>query len=121
MKTRLKMLKVKIKSLADEARIIRREEVKALRGPRPDYVLYLELRNHRVGDVRREQRVSLLAYAFLRNKPLAACEPKHIGQQIDWNRVLQLVLKFGPVTPAETKAETEARLKAWRTATLAAV
>ncbi len=145
MKTRVKMLKVKIKSLAEEARIIRREELRALgwrlsptkrkdmgkgyvqRNPNyyvikyRDAALHEELRNHRVGDVRREQRVSLLAYAFLRNKTLAACEPHHISQQIDWTRVLSLVLKFGPVKPVETKVETEAKLKEWRTAVPASV
>lgn len=132
MKTRIKMLKVKVKSLAEEARIIRREERLALQGRKPDYVLHTELRLHRVRDVRREQRVSLLAYAFLRGKALSACEPSPAGRRtgwqcIDWNRVLQLALKFGPVTPPESKAQTEARklqvetqLKEWRSAVLAA-
>lgn len=123
MKTRTKMLKVKIKSLTDEARIIRHEETKALCRSLPpemrtkyrDLDLYGELRQHRVWDVRREQRASLLAYAFLRGKTLSACEPKSAVSP-DWVRVFQLVLKFGPVTPAETKAETDARLREWRAA-----
>lgn len=129
MKNRIKMLKVKIKSLAEEARIIRREETKALCRSLPpemrtkyrDLDLYGELRQHRVWDVRREQRASLLAYAFLRGKPLSACEGNSVAsrtgwQCLDWVRVFQLVLKFGPVSPAETKAETDARLREWRAA-----
>lgn len=129
MKTRIKMLKVKIKSLAAEAGIIRREEQLALCRELPteqrtkyrDLDLYGELRHHRRWDVRREQRVSLLAYAFLRGKPLSACEPKSKVEP-DWARVLQLVLKFGfagyeSKAQAETrKLQAETQLKEWRAA-----
>lgn len=130
MKTRVTMLKVKIKSLADEARAIRLEERRAL-GRREsagvfrgrDDALRLELREHRVKDVRAEQRSSLLAYAFLRGRTLAACEgskPKPGHREPDWKRVGELVWKFGPVTPAETKEQLAARLAEWRTAATAA-
>lgn len=139
MKNRIKMLKVKIKSLAEEARIIRLEELRA-KGRRksserrkdmgkgyvqanPDYAvihgrdlpLLTELHQHRVCDVRQEQRASLLAYAFLRGKTLAACEPKS-ARSPDWGRVLKLVEKFGDVTSVETKAQVANRLAQWREA-----
>jgi len=109
MKTRIKMLKVKIKSLAAEARIIRLEELRARGGSQLQQELYL----HRVRDVRGEQRVSLLAYAFLRGKTRAACEPKY-SEEPDWARVLKLVEKFGEALPTETKKQTAERLEDWR-------
>ncbi len=125
MKTRIKMLKVKIKSLAAEARIIRTEERRALSGRKPDGRLYGELRDHRRRDVRKEQRASLLAYAFLRGKPLSACEPKS-DTPPDWGRVLSIALKFGPPIPVwpkaavdAHKAEVESRLKGWATPVVA--
>jgi hypothetical protein len=75
-------LKIKIKSLAQEARIIRREERRALRTGRwakaheelddqkSHYALYESLHGHRTMDLRGEARASLIAYAFMRGKPL---------------------------------------------------
>ena len=63
-------LKVKIKSLAAESRIIRHEEKKAYDNDNREG-LYL----HRVKDVRRESRASQLAYAFLRGVPFLVVEP----------------------------------------------
>ena len=51
-------------SLAAEAVIIRKEERRHKGSVRSS------LHNHRVVDVRREARASLLAYAFLRGKPI---------------------------------------------------
>lgn len=107
MDTQIPMLRVKIKSLADEARTIRLEEKRAatdrLRG---------ELRRHRTFDVRAEQRASLLAYAFLRGRPRAACEPK-CKVEPNWDRVLKLAKKFGPVAPTETHEQVLRRLQDW--------
>lgn len=73
-------LKVKIKSLAAETRIIRAEERKSLGRGRamdaayyPDdkkkcYATYEKLRHHRIEVVRREARATHLAYAFIRGK-----------------------------------------------------
>ena len=63
---------MKIKSLAAEAGIIRAEE----RRHRDEPWMRESLRRHRTEDVRREQRASLLAYAFLRGRSYAATEPK---------------------------------------------
>ena len=66
-------LKVKIKHLAEEARIIRAEERKANQAG--EYDLQNSLHLHRTGKLRREARATLLAYQFLRGIPYAACEP----------------------------------------------
>jgi hypothetical protein len=144
MTTRVKLLKVKIKSLAAEARIIRQEERRALgrrkakakrrdmgRGfpePDPDYSVFLgrdldlhgRLRGHRLADVRREQRSSLLAYAFLRGRPLAAVEPKR-GPEHEWQaaarwkRVEELVKRFGTTSWVQTdKAAQADAFLAWK-------
>lgn len=126
MKTQIKMLKVKIKSLAAEARIIRLEEKRSLGrrvGPgvfkgRREW-LFLSLRHHRVKDVRGEQRHSLLAYAYLRGRSYASAEgtrPREWWREPSWERVAELVRKFGPLNPSATKAETVLAVKAWRAA-----
>jgi hypothetical protein len=121
-KTQVKALKVKIKSLAAEARIIRLEERKALglyaapagatdyapsgapggpkkpkrKGPaRRDETLYLSLRTHRTDDVRREQRSALLAYAFVRGRKYGTVERPGDNNPVDKVRVKQLIEKFG--------------------------
>ena len=87
---------MKIKSLAAEARIIRLEE---LRYPGPSRMrrsLYL----HRVWDVRREQRASQLAYAFIRGRPYHQVE-QSTHTPPPRARVKRLVEKFGPRGAAE--------------------
>lgn len=118
MKTRVKMLKVKIKSLADEARTIRLEERRAggkmtavnkrLMGQDND--LRNELRQHRVGIVRSEQRLSMLAYGFLRGRIRAAVE-RNPKEQPDRVRVEKLVEKFG--TTAYLHKDKEAQRAAF--------
>lgn len=79
-------LKVKIKSLAEEARIIRKEEQKALKQFRyfknkgdteqanKCYSLYYQLRMHRIWNVRDENRAALIAYAYIRKKKYSSLE-----------------------------------------------
>lgn len=62
------MLKIKLKSLADEARCIRREEQLRQGG-----WLRLELRQHRLG-LRTEARATVLAYTFVRGFQRSRCE-----------------------------------------------
>ncbi len=107
-KDRRKMLKVKIKSLAEEARIIRLEERRSKAGGWQQCELHL----HRVLDVRKEQRVSLLAYAFIRGVPLAATEPKS-STPPDWSRVAKLVEKFG-TADYSAKESQAASLAEWK-------
>lgn len=105
MKNQIKALKVKIKSLAEEARIIRLEERKALSGGEKyrDEKLYLSLREHRIRDVRSEQRHALLAYAFLRGRRYDATERSR--RDISYSRFRDLVEKFGGLPGFKAKCE----------------
>ena len=85
---------MKVKSLAAEAHIIRLEERKALGRRVPDTAVYVSLRTHRVCDVRREQRSSLLAYGFLRGRPYASIEKPAATNPPDWVRVRKIASKF---------------------------
>ena len=104
MKTKVKQLKVKIKSLAAEARIIRLEEQRAKgrrlsdAGPRVkdeakgyvvrndkhyevkgrDDELREDLHRHRIDVVQVEARLALLAYGFLRGRLYAQLERKPV-------------------------------------------
>ncbi len=83
-------LKIKLLSLAAEARIIRREEQ---RWPGEHPVRY-GLHEHRVINVRREARSALLAYGFLRHRAYRTIEPK-CHRAPGWKRTQQLVEKYG--------------------------
>lgn len=85
-------LKIKLKSLAAEARIIRQDETKAYK--LGDYSTGNSLHNHRTQVVRPEARATLLAYQYLRGVPYAACEqsPKTDPK---WHRVNGMVKKYG--------------------------
>ena len=98
---RREMLKVKIKSLAEEARIIRREE------HRTHGELRSELRNHRVIVVRREARVAHVAYGLIRGLAYERIEP---GARTapNWKRVRELCKKYGPANIAEPEAMKKA-------------
>jgi hypothetical protein len=90
---RREMLRVKVKSLAAEAAIIRKEE-RRLRGP-----LRSELREHRVGAVRSEARLSHLAYNFVRGRKLQIAEPKRRPDNElvanDWKRIFEMFVRYG--------------------------
>ena len=81
-------LKVKIKSLAEEARIIRKEE-RVSEGEKREG-LYL----HRIGTVRRAARHTLLAYGFLRGKKYRQMEAK-CEVSPKWPEVFKMVVKYG--------------------------
>lgn len=114
-------LKVKIKSLAEEARIIRKEETKTLEIARKykkkqgfeefsnkKYELYSGLIIHRKVVVSNESRAALIAYGFLKRKkysqientqPLKNCIFKTtIGECGTWNmiilRISRLIFKY---------------------------
>lgn len=88
-------LKVKIRSLAEEAKIIRAEEKKII----SDNSIYWirarsALRHHRTNEVRKEARAALLAYALIRGVPYHSVErPK--SKEIDIKAVQRIVDKFG--------------------------
>lgn len=82
-------LKVKIKSLAAEARII-----KVAATQTKDAAIKNSLREHHIHVVRREARHSQLAYAFLRGKEYCTVEAK-CGTPPDFKKVADLVERFG--------------------------
>lgn len=88
-------LRVKIRSLAEEARIIRHEEKRFPKGQRNNQV-YFGLHTHRTYDVRNETRAALLAYAFLRKRRYRQIEPtcKEFPYPVA-TRVAKLVCKYG--------------------------
>ncbi len=99
----LTKLKVKIKSLADEAKIIRHEEKKW--GPRRErsfehMLLHDSLRDHRRLDVRSEARAAHLAYAYLKGRDYIQVEnhlrdPNDSKHMVIWHEVSRLVKKYG--------------------------
>jgi hypothetical protein len=96
---RREMLRVKVKSLAAEARIIRREELRT-HGP-----LRAELYFHRTGPLRAEAGATHLAYGFIRGRTLEQTEPSRAGQTVAtnllseeqlWDKVSTMLKKYGP-------------------------
>lgn len=106
-------LKVKAKSLAEEARIIRKEERRA-KGLRD------HLRDHRTGVVRSEARATLLAYGFLRGRTLEQVETR-AKTKPDWDKVWSMVRRYcldpvdlHAVRRKERLAETEKAFGIWK-------
>lgn len=128
--SRITHLKIKIKNLADEARIIRHEEKKALEHgsaclrksrdlgeksfsetatPFSEYAIahyrtYRGLYDHRTGIVRDVARVNLLAYGFLRGRPYARMENK-TGSIPDFKDILKHAKNFTSTWGDEEKLE----------------
>ena len=110
-------LKVKVKSLSDEAIFIRKEEVKAR-----SWYDFIALKQHRRTDVRWEARAAQLAYGFLRHRPYRSMESStRPGNEPDWKRVRQLVLKYSVpnhILPASQREQVRAdalkRFDIWR-------
>lgn len=96
-----KFLKVKLKSLAEEQRVIKKEESK-YRGPRwgNNWTRVL-LMTHRLYAVRPEIRATHLAYGYLRGKPLCCIESSQSRTEPDWDRVFAMVKKFGTYQQAK--------------------
>ena len=128
-------LRVKINSLAEEARIIRREEnrrrYQRIKGP--DGKIYKRrivtgdqvfwgLRTHRTEELRHEARCAHLAYAFLRGTSYAQVEENPHWKRAtrskhppSWPRIAELVVKYGPTghNSKLAKETAEAAIKAW--------
>jgi hypothetical protein len=125
MQTYLK-IKIKIKSLVSEARIIRAEEAKVLKWRRraaerqkAAAILerldseYISLRDHRKREVRREARASNLAYGYLRGRPYKVIE-QDPHTRPNRERVAEIVAKFGGMK----KPEARERIDTWLDAEL---
>lgn len=82
-------LKVKIKSLAAEAKIIRLETKRAKRASIRD-----GLALHRKGAVRFEARHTHLAYGFLRGREYRQMEQK-AHTPPDWDKVRRMIERYG--------------------------
>lgn len=110
--TKKTYLRVKIKSLAAEAKIIRLEERKwVTKDGRKDHPIRIGLNAHRRHDVRKEQRSALLAYGFLRGRAYKRIESKcHAHPDIE--RVIELVRKYGPIND---RGPVLAAIKEWWT------
>ena len=89
-------LKVKLKSLAEEAKIIRKEEQKAIRQGRwllkkqsdatAPYSLYKSLKDHRAHPVGTEARASLIAYGFINDLPYKRVEQPKETKALTFNK-----------------------------------
>ncbi len=89
-------LKVKVKHLAEEARIIRKEEQRNY-GDTRDW-LYL----HRIHGVRPECRATHIAYAFAKGRALREIEkyPEYIPSTV-WARVAKMVKLYSDKSTKE--------------------
>lgn len=92
---RREMLQIKLKSLMEEARIIRRT---AMRVPAGD--LRDELHHHRRGVVRSEARHTHLAYGFIRGRLWSDMELPRKENLPDWKKVEAMIKKYGPTGKA---------------------
>lgn len=98
-------LKIKIKSLAAEAKIIRQEERKYLKHARAceseehaeeHRFTMRSLQSHRKGGVRSEQRCSLLAYGFLKGMPYKRMEQScRENNKPNWDTIEKMAIRFG--------------------------
>lgn len=98
---RREMLKVKVKSLAAEARIIRRAEMKTSGD------LRCELCHHRRTVVRHASRDTGLAYGIVRGMALERMEANaHQPGWVepDWDAINKMVKKYGPKDAPVLKA-----------------
>jgi hypothetical protein len=104
---RREMLKVKVKSLMEEAQIIRKEERKA-KGK-----LRSELHEHRVRTVRLESRLTHIAYGFVRGRSLTRTEPvyKNGLKASDWKRILGMYISYGSTKHIIDRSAAEAAFK----------
>jgi hypothetical protein len=111
-------LKVKIKSLAAEAKIIRSEEKKHTRID--EELGYNSIRHglriHRICIVRSEARYALLAYGFIRGRTYSKIEPNGCVYPANWEKIWKMVEKYGAPRYA-SKAEIEdqkKRFEVWK-------
>lgn len=123
-------LKIKIMSLAAEARIIRREErrwprlrdlapeqvtaehVRSKRtGHAPCWTVRATLADHRRGIIRSEARYSLLAYGFLRGRPYRVIE-RDARELPSEARIADLAARFGGGDKKALQAQVVEWLKA---------
>ncbi len=86
------LLKIKLKSLVAESRIIRREE-RRHKGEDNRFIRG-EMEAHRNHVVGKEARLTLLAYSFIRGREYRQVEAK-AETEPDWKKVLAMVERYG--------------------------
>ena len=110
----LNYLKIKVVSLAAEARLIRKDERKQLKWARAaaqnnaygkgaeyaqyHYKVFFGLQAHRKIDVRQESRASNLAYGFLKGRKFSEIERVSHNKNTNppnWTKVKNLVQRYG--------------------------
>lgn len=92
-------LKIKIKSLAGEASIIKKEEKKRRR-------FRNRLYEHRINVVRKECRHAHLAYGFLRERNYKQIENK-CHEKPNWDRVKKLLERYAAIWDADNESYTD--------------
>ena len=128
----LEYLKVKVMSISDEQKIIRREEQLAKYKARAnrariqegkaaeDPARYTEvnrgLHAHRVIDCRKELRSSHLAYGFVKGLKYRQMEPLAYAQP-NWDRIERLIEKYGEGDTRTIKQQ----FAAWKAEALAGI
>lgn len=104
------MLKIKIKSLTEEAAIIRTEENRYPTGTADQRWIRNQLTEHRRGTVRIEQRHTLLAYGYIRGLAYSELE-RNPRSAPDWGKVMYMVRRYGPLVPEAQRVD---EFKSWR-------
>jgi hypothetical protein len=115
----IRYLKIKVKSLAAEATMIRKEENKAKshyrylakkQGREWEYEQTVKefwgLRHHRKWDVGTESRAALIAYGYLRGLQYSQIEKPDKCNSPDWSRIKRLAVKYGPTNARPIVGDT---------------
>lgn len=88
MNERLIHLRIKIKSLAAEAAIIRQEAKKT------SGLVKYGLNQHRTGIVREHTRINLLAYGLIKRVPYSVMEQK-TDTKVNFSKIVEIAKRFG--------------------------
>jgi len=86
------LLRIKVRNLADEAKLIRSEERKPKNAELRNYMT-----NHRKGIVRKVARETALALAYLNGTPYAECENPTKKGLPDFGRIKEMVARYGTI------------------------
>ncbi len=113
-------LKIKLCNLADEARLIRRHELRLAKSKRDDARKIREsLHSHRTYGVRRAARHTGLAYGFIRGRTYEQVESRTRKDRAkpDWKEVWGMVKKYSPALhdflSIKDEQALEERFAAW--------
>lgn len=121
---RLVFLRVKIKSLTEEARIIRHETRRAKARKRMERVQRIALVNaltdHRRVGLRVAARRTFIAYGYLRGREYLKIEHENSRELsgTDWREIARMVVKYGSggndvYQPPEALKQAEEKLRLW--------